>query len=70
MCFIYSFSAVYHFRHLRKKVVAAFLPPLYQLILRLFIGTFFSNHTFPCSKLYSPVMTAVWSFMATNLTLS
>lgn len=44
MCFIYSFPTVYHFRHLRKKVVAAFLPPLYQLILRLFIGTFFSNH--------------------------
>lgn len=43
---------------------------LYQLISRLFTGTFFSNHTFTCSKLYSPVMTAVWSFMATNLTLS
>lgn len=50
MCFIYSFSTVYHFRRLRKKVVATFLPPLYQLILRLFIGTFFSNHTLSLFK--------------------
>ncbi len=29
---------------LMEKVAAAFLPPLYQLILRLFTGTYFSNH--------------------------
>ena len=42
----------------------------YQMISRLFMGACFSNHSFTCSKLYSPVMTAVWSFMATNRTLS
>ena len=40
-----------------------------QLLSRLFMDVYFSNHTF-CSMLYSPVMTAVWSFMATNRTLS
>lgn len=34
------------FGHSRKKVAAAFLPPLYQLILRLCMGTYFSNHLF------------------------
>ena len=43
---------------------------LYQLVLRLFMDVYFSNHTFTCSMLYSPVMIAVWSFMATNRTLS
>ena len=33
------------------------------------MGVYFSNHTFTCSMLYSPVMIAVWSFMVTNLTL-
>ena len=57
-----GFLWLLYFPALMKKVAAAFLPPLYQLILRLCMGIFFSNHTFTCSKLYSPVMTAVWSF--------
>ena len=43
---------------------------LYQLVLRLFMDVYFSNHTFTCSMLYSPVMIAVWSSIATNRTLS
>ena len=50
-----------------KKVTAAVL---YQLVLRLFMDVYFSNHTFTCSMLYSPVIIAVWSSMATNRTLS
>ena len=42
----------------------------YQLVLRLFMDVYFSNHTFTCSMLYSPVMIAVWSSIATNRTLS
>ena len=55
-----------HGRKYRRQTAAV----LYQLILRLFMDVYFSNHTFTCSMLYSPVMTAVWSSMATNLTLS
>ena len=32
---------------------------LYQLVLRLFMDVYLSNHTFTCSMLYSPVMIAV-----------
>ena len=34
-------------------------PSFYQLVLRLFMGVHFANHTFTCSILYSPVMIAV-----------
>lgn len=55
-----------HERKWRRQTAAV----LYQLVLRLFMDVYFSNHTFTCSMLYSPVMIAVWSFMATNRTLS
>ena len=55
-----------HERKWRRQIAAV----LYQLVLRLFMDVYFSNHTFTCSMLYSPVMIAVWSFMATNRTLS
>ena len=55
-----------HERKWRRQVAAV----LYQLVLRLFMDVYFSNHTFTCSMLYSSVMIAVWSFMATNRTLS
>ena len=43
---------------------------LQACLLYTSMDVYFSNHTFTCSMLYSPVMTAVWSFMATNRTLS
>ena len=62
----YNAEAWKHERKWRRQTAAV----LYQLVLRLFMDVYFSNHTFTCSMLYSPVMTAVWSFMATNRTLS
>ena len=44
-----------HGRKYRRQAAAV----LYQLVLRLFMDVYFSNHTFTCSMLYSPVMIAV-----------
>ena len=41
-----------HERKWRRQLAAV----LSQLIFKLFMGTYFSNHTFTCSMLYSPVM--------------